>query len=145
MSYHHSQGSHEASWSHNGSDSQEVIRSSLPSTSSNGHEQAFEATSPLSEPQTYGQGWNHGMATYSQEPLYYYPYHTYQRPSTAGHNTCGTSNFTTSSNAAAGSQKNLEGNYMSSHAYPRSYEYVCRIGKNGVLLTYLQVWTLSSQ
>jgi len=114
-----------------------VIPSSLTLVTSSGPEQAFGATSPLSELQTYGQGWSHEMSTYSQDPLCYYPYHTYQQSSTVGYDTCGTSNFATNNNAVVGLQKNLEGNYLSSDAYPRSYEYVCGVGKTGALLTWL--------
>lgn len=137
MAYHHFQGSHGASWSHTNNENQEATPSSLTLVTSSGPEQAFGATSPLSELQTYGQGWNHEISTYSQDPPCYYPYHNYQQSSTVGHNTCGASNFATNRNAVAGSQKNLGGNYTSSDAYPRSYEYVNGVGKDEALLTWL--------
>ncbi|KAF7445850.1 hypothetical protein A1F99_091410 [Pyrenophora tritici-repentis] len=120
MAYHHSQGAHGASWSQDNDGNQRVTSSSLPPVSSSGAEQAFGATSPLSGFQSYGQGWNHEAATYSQQPISYYPHPGYQQSGTAGHSFRGHSSFTPNSDAVAGSQENLAGNYTPSPTYPNT-------------------------
>ncbi|EDU50978.1 hypothetical protein Ptr902_10651 [Pyrenophora tritici-repentis] len=123
MAYHHSQGAHGASWSQDNDGNQRVTSSSLPPVSSSGAEQAFGATSPLSGFQSYGQGWNHEAATYSQQPISYYPHPGYQQSGTAGHSFRGHSSFTPNSDAVAGSQENLAGNYTPSPTYPNTNYY----------------------
>ncbi|EFQ88488.1 hypothetical protein PTT_15594 [Pyrenophora teres f. teres 0-1] len=86
-------------------------------------EHAFGATSSLSGFQSYGQGWNHEAATFSQEPMPYYPHPGYQQSGIADHDFRGHSSFTPNTDAVGGSQENLAGNYTSSRSYPNTNYY----------------------